>query len=70
MYQHLLYNINRSKIWSRYKMKNINSKSVAVSSVLTTVSLDEIVIASELNAEDKPLEEVLDEKKEDDEQSL
>ena len=51
-------------------MKNINSKSIAVSSVLTTVSLDEIVIASELNAEDKPLEEVLDEKKEDDEQSL
>lgn len=70
MYQHLLYNINRSKIWSRHKMKNINSKTTSVSSVLTTVSLDEIVIASELNAEDRPLEEVLDEKKEDDEQSL
>jgi hypothetical protein len=51
-------------------MKNINNKTTSVSSVLTTVSLDEIVIASELNAEDRPLEEVLDEKKEDDEQSL
>jgi|LakMenE18May11ns_1017448.scaffolds.fasta_scaffold9886417_3 hypothetical protein len=50
-------------------MTQHTNKITTVSSVLKTVASEEIVTASELNAEDRPLEEVLDETKEDTEQS-
>jgi hypothetical protein len=44
------------------------NKITTVSSVLTTIACEETITANELNAEDRPLEEVLNEKKEDNEQ--
>jgi hypothetical protein len=50
-------------------MTHETNKITIVSSVLKTVASEEIVTASELISEDQPLEKVLDEIKEDDEQS-
>ncbi len=50
-------------------MTHNTNKITTVSSVLKTVACEEIVTASELNSEDRPIEEVLDETKEDNEQS-